>query len=177
MDRRRARALEGGAGPFAALAFAPDGHHVAAGGPGGVAIWTIASGAGRVLGDDPVTALAFTADGKTLVAAGADRALAVWDVASGAVRRHDVGGVACLAVRGQTAATCGPEGVRLTDLGSGQGRLLAAGPARAAVFVDGGVATAGADGTLRVWPDDLPTTPAALRDVIARSCDADVGKF
>jgi hypothetical protein len=40
----------------------------------------------------------------------------------------------------------------------------------AVAFVDGGraLAAAGADGTVRVYPDDLPHEPAALRAWLSR---------
>jgi hypothetical protein len=40
----------------------------------------------------------------------------------------------------------------------------------------GTLATAGADGAVRLWPDDLPEDRGALRSFLATATDAQVGE-
>jgi hypothetical protein len=52
------------------------------------------------------------------------------------------------------------------------------GEVRAVAFTaDGsGIVTAGADGTVRIWPDDLPRDRARLRAFVMEATDAKVGE-
>jgi WD40 repeat protein len=183
-DRGHVRLLEGAVGPFTTVAMSTDGHHVAAGGPRGAWVWSISSGALEELGGDAVTRLAFTSDGRLLVAVAGDRMLRVWEVASGQGRTFPVEGAALTelgALRAASAVTAASDGsLRVWDLASGRSRRLGAhtGPVVAITLADGGksVASAGEDGTVRLWPDELPEEPAALRAVLAGATDAEVGE-
>src|SRR5438067_2507974 len=78
--------LRGARQPVEALAFAPDGTHLAAGGSyGGVWRWDPATGASRgrlAHTSDVCTRLVFSPDGRRLAGVVAAR-LVVWDVATG----------------------------------------------------------------------------------------------
>ena len=180
----RPRRLDGGTGPFVTAAFSPDGRHVAAGGPGGTSVWTVASGAVRALGGDPVSRLLFSADGKLVVGVSGDRYLRIWEVASDGARVFavesgtltDVG-----AVRAGSAATASGDGtIRIWDLSSGRSRRAGAhaGGVSGLTLAEGGgaIASAGEDGTVRLWPDDLPEDPSDLRAFLQQSTDAQVGE-
>lgn len=81
---------------------------------------------------DAITALALTADGRTVVTASRDRTLRVWDVATGEVRltlEGHTSPVVALALSpdGRRAYSCGErDGLRAWDLGPGDERPLPA---------------------------------------------------
>jgi WD40 repeat protein len=113
-----------------ALAFSPDGKTLAVptGAAGyGIQLWDVSEDQPRQAAEarghsNSVLALAFSADGKTLVSGGADNSVRVWDVAAGALRER-------VPLRGHT----GP----LSDVAFAPDRPL--------------LATNGEDGTTRLW--------------------------
>ncbi len=113
-------------GPLAALAFSPDGAHLATARGRSVALWALANRR-RVLElrrhEEPVRAVSFTPDGRWLLTAGDDWNVCVWDVCTGergAAFNWRLGEVRALAVSpdGMTAATAGARrpGVLVWDL-------------------------------------------------------------
>lgn len=180
VERWRATPLFGGAGPFTALAWSADGKRLAAGSADGVTVWTVATGMAMRLpgpGAAPVS-LVFADDGATIVGTAADRTVRAWETDRVATP-HILGGLGgaptALAVSpdGRTVAVTSTDGsVRLWDVGSERGRSLPGHPggAFAAAFVEGGgaLATLGADGALRLWPDRVPHDREALRAWLAR---------
>jgi WD40 repeat protein len=113
-------------GPLAALAFSPDGAHLATARGRSVALWALANRR-RVLElrrhEEPVRAVSFTPDGRWLLTAGDDWNVRVWDVGTGERRaafNWRLGEVRALAASpdGMTAATAGARrpGVLIWDL-------------------------------------------------------------
>lgn len=120
-----------------------------------------------------VNAVALSSDGRTLVTGAQDNTLRVWDARTGARRQsfedHE-DGVRCVDISADgtsVAYGCWDGLVRVRDLETGKIRWSAC-HARSGVlgvrFVgSGSVATAGADGTLRVWDARTGRQTAATR--------------
>jgi hypothetical protein len=112
-----------------------------------------------------VNAVAFGADGKTIVSGGADRSVRVWDAATGKERLKVADGkqeVACLAVAPTTGVILVGQGVTVRGLDPVSGRelfkLTGHNDAVRAIAVSGDgkrAATGGDDRIVRVW--DLTT--------------------
>jgi hypothetical protein len=85
----------GHVGPVAAVAYAPDGATLAAGGDDGTArIWDTETGQQRqqLIGHDgPVLSIAYAPDGATLATGGIDRTARIWDTRTGQQRQQLTG--------------------------------------------------------------------------------------
>ena len=169
----QARALAGHTAAVRQLAFSPDGAYLASASEDGSArLWAVAgAGADQVLIERPdrssddgpvgIHGLAFSSDGAWLATAGADGAVRVFSLPGArlhAVYEHgaEVLALAFAPGREQALATATSDGViRRWRLGSGvESRLGTHGEAAVAVaFSPDGLrlASAGADGIVRVW--------------------------
>jgi len=155
-----------------------------------VRLWDLRTGKAQDLPGQRLKAvdLAFSVDGK-LVSGGIDKRLTVWDPSSGTT--NTLSGHESLI----TSLDISPDGVRLVsaswyqhnhlstlrlwDRDSGASRVLHGHSAevRFVTFSPDGktVGSASADGTVRVWSDDLPSEPTALHAWMERATDAVVG--
>ncbi len=163
-----------GPGPDA-LAFSPDGQALAVPASRGfsdytVQLWDVSGEQPRQAAEAPghssrVLALAFSADGKTLVSGGGDNAVRAWDVAAGSLRprlplRGHAGALSDVAFAPDRPllATAGEDGTtRLWDLGGGRVREVAALPGGwgQLAFTPDGKTLAAGDGHARVRLWDL----------------------
>jgi RNA polymerase sigma factor (sigma-70 family) len=124
-----AERFEGKGCPTADLAFSSDGKILATSGNSVVRLWEVASGKEILPTGEghqgEVEALAFRADGKTLVTFGSDHTIRDWDAATGKeIRRFSVSGRAdgdgSFAVEGRALALCVDKEVRLHDAATGK---------------------------------------------------------
>ena len=117
-------------GQAVAAAFSPDGRILAAAVDGSIRLWDTATrqqiGTPMTAGPDPLYAVAFSPDGRTLATAGADGTARLWDVAT----EQQIG----------TPMTAGPDPLYAVAF-SRDGRTLV---------------TAGGDGTARSWDVAFP---------------------
>ncbi|MDI1446820.1 serine/threonine-protein kinase [Polyangium sp. 6x1] len=184
------RVLGGQEEAVESVAFSPDGKVVATGClDHKLRIWDEGAEGPRTYDASGyrVVGLSFTPDGETLLSLGEDATVRVWDVGTGVIRsvlRGHNGPIHTLALAANGAALVtgsDDKTVRLWDLAIGEGRVL--GTHESAVrdvdiAPDGSWAVSvGRDGTVRVWPDDLPHEPEALRAWIARSVPDTVEHF
>lgn len=168
---------QGGARYFEAVAFTPDGEHVAIAGRGGV--FLLEATTGKVVQTLPITgtvrSLAFGGNGATLLVGGDDRVVRLWDVEKATELAKFTGhegpvvGVA-LRADGKYAASAGADAtVRLWDVAKaaevkafrrhGEGVV-------AVRFLDGGQKTLSAsrDGVVLPWALDKLLTAATTTD-------------
>jgi WD40 repeat protein/tRNA A-37 threonylcarbamoyl transferase component Bud32 len=171
-----------------ALAFSPDGKVLAV--PGGrgwsessVQLWDVSGERPRKVAEvrghsRPISALAFSADGKALVSGGGDNTVRIWDVTPGALQErvplHGHAGplsdVAFAPDRPLLATNCEDGTTRLWDLSGGRVReaaVLTGGWGRLAFTPDGlTLASGSGNSPVRVWdlrgatPKERATLPA-----------------
>jgi WD40 repeat protein len=113
------------AGSVDAMAFSPDGKLVASAGTWNAAVWDVQTGreVARFRGNIQGTALAFSADGKTLLAGGREGVVRHWDVATGTLRRESKQDTEGFFQASETAFSPDAKLLALTDHG-GKGRLV-----------------------------------------------------
>jgi cytochrome c len=182
--------LRGHGGPVRAIAVSPDGKTALSGSFDQSAIrWELDKGiAAQVLRfhDGAVNAAAALPDGRFLTG-GEDGRIAVWragETAPAQVIEAHRGPIAGLAVSGdgaQVASASWDGTARVTHLPGGAARVLEGhqGNVNAVAFLpDEGLATAGYDGTLRLWPKEegpplIITLPTPL-NVLAAASDGEI---
>ncbi len=168
-DGKVIRKLPGAKHPLNAVAFSPDGQHIAAaGGPAGIGgtvrIWnTDGKSIGVIEGhDDSIYGLAFSPIGKMIATSSYDKLIKLWDVAGGNELRtlkHHTAAVFDVAFSpdGKTLASAGDDQtVKLWDVASGKRIVTLSEPTggvNAVAFHPQGteLAAVGVDKTLRVW--------------------------
>jgi WD40 repeat protein/serine/threonine protein kinase len=164
------------------IEFAPDGATVATGSVDHrLRIWDPGVSEPRTYDASgmKVAGLSFLPGGKTLLSHSSDDAARLWDVQSGKTLRMFRGhrGMItslALAQSGTVFATSSDDRtVRLYDIETGESRVMGVheAPVRAVGIEPNGswAVSAGDDGAVRLWSDELPREPEALRAWIAAS--------
>jgi WD40 repeat protein len=169
------RLLKGHSDTVTWVDFSPDGRLLASASMDHtIGIWRLDDGSSRVLSGhgDLVFEVAFSQGGSALVSTSNDNTTRVWDVRSGRSRAYPLGGPAMpssiVSTDGGTLCRYGS----LWDLRSGEGRRLMPDDwVGHPVFAPQGGLILARTGTggLRLWRDDLPDRPAALRDWLAQA--------
>jgi WD40 repeat protein len=138
-------------------------------------LWDLVSGQSRRVdtSGSGVRQLLMTADGKLLISSSVnDSSLRLWDSRTGEPRgmlRGHRGEITDMKLSpdGHRLASASPDRtIRLWDLTTGESRVLwghTAAVTSVAFLNDEDLASIGSDGTMRLWLDDLPTDPKALR--------------
>ena len=175
------RLLQGHSDTVTWVDFSPDGRLLASASMDHtIRIWRLDDGSSRVLTGhgDLVFEVGFSHGGSTLVSTSNDNTTRVWDVRSGLSRAYPPGGPfmpsGIMSADGETLCRYG----RLWDLRSGEGRRLVPDDwVGHPVFApqEGLILARTRSGGLRLWRDDLPNRPLALREWLARATNFTVG--
>jgi WD40 repeat protein/tRNA A-37 threonylcarbamoyl transferase component Bud32 len=158
------------------LLFSADGQRLVSGSMDHtLRIWDLARNESRRIDSSGsgVVQVLMTPDGRLLISSSVnDSAMRLWDAVTGEPRgllRGHQGEIIDMALSpdGRRLVSASPDRtVRLWDLATSESRVLR-GHAHRVVGVsfldDQNIASVGWDGTVRLWLDDLPTEPAALR--------------
>ncbi|MFL5348399.1 MAG: protein kinase domain-containing protein [Hyalangium sp.] len=158
------------------LIFSPDGQRLVSGSMDHtLRIWNLATGESQrvVASGNGVQKLIMSHDGGLLISSNVkDSVVRLWDghtgTSRGALQGHqgDITDVALSPDGRRLVSASMDRTVRLFDLETNESRVLRGHSARATgvVFLDDQhLASVGWDGTVRLWQDDLPTSPAELR--------------
>jgi len=171
-DRKWIATLSGHADLVRALAFSPDGQHLAVGGgPSGrfgeVKIWAVSGAAPKLVSTiqghtDTILAVAFSPDGATLASAGYDRLVKLWDVGTGklatTLKEHQdaVYAIAFMPGGRQVVSAAGDRTLKIWEVSTGK-RVHTLNDALDALYAvavhpsGSQIAAAGADRMIRTW--------------------------
>jgi WD40 repeat protein len=164
------------------ITFSPDSRTIATGSyDHRLRFWDPGSSVPRVVDASGfiVQGLAFLSDGTSILAYSGGGAARLWDVQSGKtlrIFRGHHGNITALKLArdGLSFATSSDDRtVRFYDIATGESRVMGVheGPVRAVAIEPNSqwVVSAGDDGAVRLWSDELPREPNALRAWIAAS--------
>lgn len=187
LESKKATDLHGHESAVDWITFSPDGSRIATGSfDHRLRIWDPGASEPRTLDASGFTVrgLSFLPGGTSLLSYSGDSTARLWDVQSGKTLhlfRGHRGPITSLVLArdGMMFATGSDDStVRLYDIEAGESRVAGVheGPVRAVGIEPGGkwVVSAGDDGAVRIWSDDLPREPDALRAWITSSVSDEI---